>query len=163
MKNCISTCQTRQILHKCNVTYWSQINILKHKQTKRPWDKRLHLIHSCAWELSPSLQKKIEKCTDKCKPPCYDQTYKASVRYQTSDTDQALKFNFKMQMNEVVITETARSSIVVVLSNFGGTLGLLAGVSALSVIELLVFMLLFVAEVVARCCCCCGICCCCCT
>ena len=59
-----------------------------------------------------------------------------------------------MNMKELVITETRRSDIVVVLSNFGGTLGLLAGVSALSLIELFVWLVLYVAEVVVRICCC---------
>ena len=77
------------------------------------------------------------------------------MSFQSTDSAHSvLGFNLNMNMKELVITETRRSDIVVVLSNFGGTLGLLAGVSALSLIELFVWLVLYVAEVVVRICCC---------
>ena len=143
MEKCISTCYEKRTLEDCNITYWTTWSLLK-KQTVQPMDKSVKEKEICARKISTLKEKMIEECIDDCKPTCFEQTYEVAIT--KGDESNNLVFKFKMEMHELVVTETEKYEILVLLSNFGGTLGLLAGVSALSFIELLVWFLLFVVE-----------------
>ena len=57
---------------------------------------------------------------------------------------------FSMDRKETLISEAAKTDLLTVLSSFGETLGLLAGVSVLSLLELFIWGALFVAELATR-------------
>ena len=53
-------------------------------------------------------------------------------------------FFYFQELKETTIEDVPRLDIATLLANFGGQLGLMAGVSAVSIVELLIFFLLFI-------------------
>ena len=93
----------------------------------------------------------MDKCYDECRFPCSKQTYKVRVEYAPNfPGENGTMFFFHMDRKETLISEAAKTDLLTVLSSFGGTLGLLAGVSVLSLLELLIWVVLFVAELATR-------------
>ena len=112
------------------------------------------------WHNWTSQRSTIRKCRASCFQPCEEERYRVSkisqpwTAYELRIQGQRNKhLNIKKvrlsvyfrELKEMRITETPSYSDVTLLANFGGMLGLMTGMSALSLLEILIWMLLSVA------------------
>ena len=92
--------------------------------------------------------KEDEKCAKECRIPCKEITFKIKEKYESNKRAGArvrLFFYFE-ELKETVIEHVPRHTAGTLLANFGGQLGLMAGVSAISIVELLIWFVLVLID-----------------
>ena len=150
LDKCLATCDLKNKWYQCNTTWWTARNLLRDKNFVRG-NASLDAIEKCIADHPGNID--VNKCYDECRFPCSKQTYKVRIEYAPNSPGvNGTAIYFSMDRKETLISEAAKTDLLTVLSSFGGTLGLLAGVSVLSLLELLIWVVLFVAELVtSRC------------
>ena len=149
VERCVFTC-TKKVWLSCNISYWAVRNKLRNPNFV--WeDKSLSAIESC-FNTSGMLDAEYNECYKGCRPPCFEEVYEA--RMEGPDLLRDVNDNVTMiaatlDKQEVFVVDFPEQNLLVLLPAFGGTLGLLAGVSALSIIELIIWAVLCVAEKLA--------------
>ena len=88
----------------------------------------------------------VERCINACPLPCEEIKYDVKLRRKPIPAPH-LGFSFDFRyLKEFKIEENPSFDVQTLIGTFGGTLGLMTGMSALSVLELLVWTGLFVVD-----------------
>ena len=144
IKKCISTCRAKVELDKCGYIlnifriyarddgYMSQLkNITESKQYycyMKKWHERRVLIDACIKE---------------CKEPCEEVKYDVAETYFPEDF-----LEWEVSFSDFLVREIGQEpsyDVTALIANFGGTLGLMCGMSAVSVLELLIWSFLSIS------------------
>ena len=150
LDKCLATCNFKIKWNQCNTTWWAARNLLRDKKFERG-NASLDAVEKCL-ALAEQPLVDVDKCFDECRFPCSNQEYRVRIEYApNSPGENGTKIFFSKERIETLISDKAKTDLVTALSSFGGTLGLLAGVSVLSLLELLIWVVLFVTELVTRC------------
>ena len=155
VRKCIATCNLKTGWQQCKTTYWSARNLLREKEFQRQ-DRDVEEIEECIFKIRnhTTFINETIGCENDCRPPCFEESYKMRSHYypNSGGMNDTLQLRIIMDRKETIITEEPKQQLLVVLSALGGTLGLLAGASVLSLIELFIWIVLFMAEKMADCC-----------
>ena len=173
VQKCLATCDLKRKWYRCKTTFWTARDLLRNKTFERE-DRTEKEIKKCLkLNETPDID-----CENQCLPLCYEELYKVRVQYAGDFDDSGnigcgntsivsgntsiasgnrsiesdiTEIEFVTDREETSIVEEPKQSFFLVLSAFGGTLGLLAGVSVLSLVELLVWLFIAVVHMVALC------------
>ena len=88
------------------------------------------------------------QCYKGCRRPCNEVIYEARLDHipSTNMSDGWRTIMLTLDQKETILRDEPKQTLLVLLAAFGGTLGLLAGVSVLSVVELIIWLILFITE-----------------
>ena len=88
------------------------------------------------------------ECLKGCRRPCNEVIYEARLDHipSTNMSDGRRTIMLTLDQKETILRDEPKQTLLVLLAAFGGTLGLLAGVSVLSVVELIIWLILFITE-----------------
>ena len=155
LDKCLTTCYTRAQLISCGATHATYRALLRQPNSLRHLfrNKNMSEIESCMVTRFEAMGDFYEKCRVKCVIPCVEDSYRVSVRHEppTNVTSKELSIYFYYQeMKETIIENHPSLAISTLVANFGGQLGLMAGVSAISIIELVIWFVLFGVECIYR-------------
>ena len=102
----------------------------------------------------------IDECSAQCNLPCSEETFDIHESFMSMETVQKvlrksiipyIKVNFAYKtLDETHIIEVPSYDGKTLLANFGGTLGLMCGMSALSLIEIMYWLVLIIVEKLHR-------------
>ena len=107
-------------------------------------------FHDCRREKERQNSYQIGKCTEECREPCKGERYHVHQSYEPPmplNNTFSIKVVYK-ELVETVIGKQPRSDLKTLIANFGGTLGLMTGMSALSIIEIFIWLILSVIGLV---------------
>ena len=106
---------------------------------------------------SSPFTKRVDACIAKCPPPCSEIKYGVSVAYEEGKKDLSgnpySRVTLRLKFTDFIVTEIGEQpayDVTALISNFGGTLGLMCGMSAVSILELLIWLFLSVAIALFR-------------
>ena len=117
-------------------------------------DRNISDINICIRTRYDEMIKEYEHCSGQCTDRCETERLKVNVRYDKAypfclvpgtcedPIQQETLFVGFQDLEETLIIESPTYDMSTLLSNFGGALGLMTGVSAISILELLVWFLL---------------------
>ena len=94
-----------------------------------------------------------QQCANQCRSACKEVNYKIKKEFKTNGLHAPSRvrlFFFYQDLKETIIEYVPRSDVSTLLANFGGQLGVMAGISAISLIELFIWFLLFLADRINR-------------
>ena len=115
-----------------------------HKHVK---DQNLTDVGDCLRNKNSQINSFYDTCTDECYNPCYEQNIKYKDRYAWENVSSRVTLRlFYEDSRETKIEEVPRYDEMTLLSNLGGQLGLMVGMSALSVMEILVWFILLLID-----------------
>ena len=106
-------------------------------------------IDKCMRERYEEMASFYESCRVKCPMPCVEDSYRVTVRHEPHTNANSTEVNvyfYYQEMKETTIEHQPSLVISTLVANFGGQLGLMAGVSAISIIELIIWLGLFVFD-----------------
>ena len=147
VQKCLATCDLKNMWQRCRTTFWTARNLVRNKTLVRE-DRTEEEIEKCL-DLNEIPE---TDCQNQCLPLCHEELYKVGVQYAGDfNNSGVILFEFITDREETSIVEEPKQSFFLVLSAFGGTLGLLAGVSVLSLVELLVWLFIALVQMVALC------------
>ena len=115
-------------------------------------DRYINQTMQCISRNQSLIQRFKEKCYNLCRTPCEEVLYSITEKFvPTIKKSPRIKLYFYYQeLKKSYIEYVPSYEVSTLLANFGGQLGLMAGVSALSIIELIIWFVLFLAEKVCR-------------
>ena len=146
VERCLFTCQVK-FWSSCNISYWAARN--KMRDPNFVWeDKSQSTIEACL-DVSDLSEAEYDKCNKGCRPPCFEEVYEARIEgpnFLGFLNDNFTMISANLDKKEVFVVDFPKQNLLILLPAFGGTLGLLAGVSALSIIEIIIWTVLLVAE-----------------
>merc|ERR1712183_464390 len=96
-------------------------------------------VTDCLNKHNSDINKDVATCSVKCPPLCLDEIFSVSVRYEkpkAGENKTVRMLFYYPKMTEKTIRQTPAYHFSALVANFGGTLGLMAGMSAISVIEM---------------------------
>ena len=149
---CRMSCYIKEILRLCGSIQLTFRAVLRDKTVldkyfrDRSVDEMKMCFHNNYKEITEGPIRK--KCVDECRSPCNEHVYKITQRYEPNPgagTRVRLFFYFH-SLKETVIEQVPRLDLPTLLANLGGQLGLMTGISVISVVELLLWFSLFVVD-----------------
>ena len=90
-----------------------------------------------------------DTCRANCSIPCEEDSYRVTVRYEPPANESTTEVNiyfYYQEMKQTTIEQHPALAISTLVANFGGQLGLMAGVSAISIIEIIIWFVLYGVE-----------------
>ena len=112
-------------------------------------DRSIEEIKECAIsEKRNEILEFLANCSAGCPTPCFEESYVVDQSYiatETVENEIELSFTFK-ELQETHIIDVPSYSLSTFISNFGGVLGLMMGLSAISITEIIVFVMLYFVE-----------------
>ena len=151
---CVETCSVKERLLKCGMiqNYFRGVmkdkGLLKHHLTTNFTQGFECMKTHLDWG-------KVEQCKNKCYLPCTEEKYKIHEIFEPEKSmhrSSVVEENFihilvkYENLQETRIIEEPSYDVKTLLANIGGTLGLMCGMSVISLIELLYWFLLFTME-----------------
>ena len=152
MATCKETCTTKAELIYCSTASFMRRKYIKDKNFLKEHfrDQSAKEADKCLRVKQVDIEDYLAKCIDQCHNPCFEHTFKTQARYLRHEGDRLeLSFHYE-DLKETYIKEEPRYEVETLLSNFGGQLGLMAGMSALSIIEVLLWFVLLCVESLHR-------------
>ena len=152
IESCRSTCYVEWYLRKCGVIKNEhRIDLRDESTIAHRLNHELNesaiteCIHEADYERNLG-ESWVEHCVNNCPLPCEETKYDVKLtRKEYPEPNIAFSFDFRY-LKEFQIEENPSFDIQTLIGTFGGTLGLMTGMSALSVFELLVWVVLFVGD-----------------
>ena len=113
-------------------------------------DQPLEKINECLKDKEEDILGELETCVEGCVNPCVEQYFKHRDKVLASELPQVVLIFYYDDTKETHIKEVPRYEAVTLVSNFGGQLGLMVGMSFISVLEVLVWFVLLLVERINR-------------
>ena len=151
LDKCLTTCYTLAQLTTCGVTHATYRALLRDPDSLSALfrNKNMTEIKACMAEKYDALSALYERCRVTCTIPCEEDSYRVTVRHEPHTSDNWTEVNiffYYQEMKETTIEHHPSLVISTLVANFGGQLGLMAGVSAISIIELVIWIGLFLFD-----------------
>ena len=151
LDKCLTTCYTLSQLKTCGTTHTTYRAQLRNPDSFKHLfeDKNVSEINHCMNDRFNDTTNVYEECRVKCTIPCVENSYRVSLRYEPPSNATSSRINiyfYYQEMKETVVEQRPSLSISTLVANFGGQLGLMAGVSAISIVELMIWFVLFGIE-----------------
>ena len=113
-------------------------------------------VKQCLTDNSTKINADVASCSEKCPPLCDEDVFAVSMRFERSldseNHNHVEMLFYYPKMTEKTIFQKASYHFSSLIANFGGTLGLMIGTSAISLSELLFWLVLFLLDSCDRCC-----------
>ena len=112
-------------------------------------DRNISSIKTCESEKTEYLEKFYTNCGHGCQSPCNEVRYKVFKKYEPCYENHSSRirlFFYYEELKETTIEQVPRLDFPTLAANFGGQLGLMAGVSAISFVEILIWLILFLSD-----------------
>ena len=148
--SCKKSCNIKAELELCATMGTIERHYVRSEYTRRYFkDQPIAESQKCVAEKRSQIAKHVMKCVETCHNPCYEQYFKSRNTFlrRGKKSDVMLSFYFE-DAKEAHIEEVPRYEVVTLVSNFGGQLGLMVGMSALSILEVLVWLVLLLIDCV---------------
>ena len=151
-EKCLGTCMTRAQLKYCGSAHSiTSLQVLDQEVLKQQLqNKTKEEIQYCVDKYHVSIQNYVEECSLECPTPCQQQQFLTTVRYDRNEylekNQYVEMFFYYLEMTEKRIEEAPSYVFSTLFANFGGTLGLMTGISAISVIEMTIWFSMFLID-----------------
>ena len=151
LDKCLTTCYTLAQLKWCGVTHATYHALLRNPDSFQHLfqDRTMKEIDKCMDEKFGEMSVFYENCRLKCSVPCVENSYRVTVRHEPPSNTSSEEVNiyfYYQEMKETTIEQRPSLAMSTLIANFGGQLGLMAGVSVVSIIEILIWFLFFGIE-----------------
>lgn len=146
---CVASCWARAELKFCQ-TMMNINRVLVREQDvihDNIVDRTSEEVDECMTNKTNDISEEYNGCIKICHHACYEETLDVNVRHRLSSSKNTinLEFHFK-DMEQTNVIEVPSTSFSTLLANFGGTLGLMTGMSAISFLEVIVWGSLYLVE-----------------
>ena len=151
MGKCLGTCWMRAQLKYCGAaSSVLRVQVLDQAVLKSQLrNKSSEELHECVHEYHDNIYDDLNACALECPTPCDGESFTMAVRYEPSkkeDAENVQLFFYYMEMTEKMIEEAPSYVYTTLFGNFGGTLGLMTGMSVISVIEMSIWFIMFIID-----------------
>ena len=149
---CIATCITKSELKYCRSAAAIYRYLMREEEFLRSnfEDQPVMNIEKCLLDRKEDIEEHREICVTQCHNPCFEQNFKAIQTFTKGEGENIWLSFYYEDRKETFIKEVPSYELETLLSNFGGQLGLMVGMSALSIMEVLIWFILLLVECLYR-------------
>ena len=137
---CVATCNIHEDLHKCGTIKNVQKMFMRDDEYKNQLrNSTIEDLEKCTGGRKES--KRVKECRKNCRQPCQREKFHVHERFHSGVRSNMLAVDVSFtELMETVIVDQPIYDEQTLFANFGGTLGLMTGMSALSLIEMFVWV-----------------------
>ena len=153
LENCWYTSYLKAIMQTCRTIHYFYRDWLRDKGIlKQILDRNVSAMNQCVNEKESDWNKVHAKCSSFCRSACTETTYNLKQKYipNTQAPTRIRLFFYYPNLKETIINHVPSFTPSTLFANLGGSLGLMAGVSAISIVELFVWFILIVVDRLER-------------
>lgn len=113
-------------------------------------DQPVSNISSCLKGKKREFKMYVKNCVEQCHNPCFEQSYKAPEIFKRGKKG-VIQLSFYYELRkDTYIRQVPSYEVETLLSNFGGQMGLMVGMSAVSLVEVFIWSMLLLLEYLCR-------------
>ena len=149
LEKCRYTCYLKAIMQTCGAIQFVYRRVLRTEDfLKLVQDRNVSAMNECYEEKIGVWGIAYTECANNCRTACTETTYNTKQRYvpNTLAPSRIRLFFYYRDLKETIINHVPSFNPPTLVANLGGGLGLMAGVSAISIVEIFVWFILFVVE-----------------
>ena len=148
--SCRKSCHVKAMMMICSSLTIIQRHYVREEYVRKYFkDQKPATVRKCRVKNRLRIMEFTNNCTEKCYDPCFEQNFRHKQKYLRKKVKlpSTVKLSFYYEdAKETSIEHIPRYDVVTLVSNFGGQLGLMVGMSALSFMEVLVWLILLVVD-----------------